>query len=114
MPFYTFKHPKKERYIEIFQHMDESHEYFEDGHQWERVFHSPNAAVCTRLDGSEGNFRTYFDNKKGTIGDAWDASREASEKRKKEMGHDPVKENYFKEYSKKRRGLKHPDQRGEV
>lgn len=114
MPFYIFKHPKKERYKEIFQNMEDEHQYTEDGVQWERVFSVPNAAINSRLDGSEANFRSYFDNKKGTIGDAWDASQEASEKRKKEMGHDPVKEQYYKDYSKKRNGLKHPDQIGGV
>ncbi len=40
----------------------------------------------------------------------WDASKEASEKRDKITGKDPTKEKYFKNYSKKRKGMKHPDQ----
>ena len=48
----------------------------------------------------------YTKNKKGTLGDLWDASREASEKRIKKYGKDPVKEKHFKKF-KKEKGIKH-------
>ena len=38
----------------------------------------------------------------------WDRSKELSEKRKEKEGRDPVQQQYFKDYSKKRKGVKHP------
>jgi hypothetical protein len=50
-------------------------------------------------------------NKPGTIGDLWDRSAELSAKRAdKNGGIDPVKEQYFKDYSEKRNGQKHQEQ----
>ena len=43
-----------------------------------------------------------------TIGQLWDESKVLSEKRAKVGGKDPVKEKYFKNYKKRRRGIKHP------
>jgi hypothetical protein len=49
-------------------------------------------------------------NKKGTMGDLFDQSKELSEARKKiHGGKDPVKQKYWKEWSKKRKGKKHPE-----
>ena len=42
-----------------------------------------------------------------TVGDMWDLSKDMSEKRAKKAGKDPVKEKYFKDYEKKRKGVKH-------
>jgi hypothetical protein len=42
------------------------------------------------------------------MGDLWDRSAELSAKRKDKMGKDPVKEKYFENWSKKRKGKKHP------
>ena len=48
-----------------------------------------------------------FSGKKNlTIGDMWDISREASQKREKLIGKDPVKEKSDQEYSKARKGRK--------
>lgn len=108
MPLYSYKHPEKEEYIEIVQTMNEEHVYVdEQGIQWQRVFLIPNAAISSKIDGSQENFNSYFDNKKGTLGDAFDASKEAAEKRTKIYGHDPVQKEFFKDYSAKRKGLKH-------
>ena len=41
-----------------------------------------------------------------------DQSRELSQKRKDKLGYDPVQQKYFKEYSKKRNGIKHYLDRG--
>ena len=45
------------------------------------------------------------------MGDLWDASREASAKRKEAYGTDKVKEKYLKKYSEERKGLKHPTEK---
>ena len=45
---------------------------------------------------------------KGTLGDIWDQSAIASEKRTKQRGEDPVRKQFFKDYSAKRKGGKHP------
>ena len=47
---------------------------------------------------------------KGTLGDMMDRSAEMSQKRADECGGvDPVKESYYKDYAKKRKGTPHPD-----
>jgi|TARA_R100000808_G_C2097551_1_gene115747 hypothetical protein len=113
MPLYLFQHPKTEEVIEVIQKMTEPHVYTdEEGTKWNRIFTSPNASIDTQNDGTHEGFMKYTQNKKGTIGELWDASREASEKRNQEQGHDPVKEKHMKNYSKKRRGMKHKDSGG--
>ena len=50
-------------------------------------------------------------NKKGSLGDVMDYSKELSEARsEKNGGIDPVKEKHYKEYSAKRKGAKHIDE----
>ena len=107
MPLYVFKHPKTGEQIEIVQKMDEEHIYIDkNGLKWERIWSIPNASTDSQIDGSKENFMEYTKNKKGTLGDLWDASREASEKRIKKYGKDPVKEKHFKKF-KKEKGIKH-------
>ena len=108
MPIYLFKHPDTNETVEVVQKMLETHAYIDDkGTEWERVWVNPNAGVNCKLDGSVESFMKYTENKKGTMGDIWDASKEASEIRESKGDKDKVKEKYFKEYSEKRRGLKH-------
>ena len=47
--------------------------------------------------------------KKGTLGDMMDLSKELSEKRENLSGKDKVRDNYFKNYSEKRKGMKHKE-----
>ena len=108
MPIYTFENPKTGEVIEVIQKMSDPHAYIDEvGVEWRRVWHSPNASIDAEMDGSKESFLKHISNKKGTYGDVMDASREASEARVKKYGRDPVKEKYFKEYSKKRNGMKH-------
>ena len=51
--------------------------------------------------------KTYYSDYELDLGDAFDASKEAAEKRTKIYGHDPVQKEFFKDYSAKRKGLKH-------
>ena len=107
MPIYTFENPKTGEVKEVLQRMQDAHEYKEEGDVWRRVWTSPNASTDAEIDGSKENFLKHISNKHGTYGDVMDASREASEARIKKYGRDPVKEKYFKDYSAKRKGMKH-------
>ena len=108
MPIYLFKNPETEEVIEVLQSMKEEHKYTDsNGLEWDRVFTSPNAAVDCSQDGSMESFMKYTKDKKGTMGEIWEASREASQIRENREGKDTVKKEHFKKYSKKRRGMKH-------
>ena len=110
MPVYLFKSPKTQEVIEVVQKMTESHVYVdEDGLEWQRIFLNPNMSVDSENDGTEEGFLRYTSNRKGTLGDIWDASREASEKRKQATGHDAVQEKYHEDFSKKRKGKLAPE-----
>ena len=110
MPIYIYKHPDHEEYEEVFQGMNDEHVYEEDGVKWERVFLAPNASVDSDIDPfSSQQFIDATYNKKGSYGDILDYSKEQSEKRAAQNGgSDPVKQKYFDDYSKERRGAKHP------
>jgi len=113
MPLYVFKHPEEEVVVEIIQKMEETHVFVDDeGTEWERVWDTPNTSVDTnQLDGSKESFMKYTENRKGTLGDLWDASRECSEKRIQRDGKDHVKEKFFKEY-KEKNNVKHMKDNG--
>ena len=110
MPIYVYKHPDHEEYEEVFQGMNDEHVYEKGGVKWERVFLAPNASVDSEID--PFNNRHFIDataNKKGSMGDMMDMSKELSEKRAAQRdGVDPVKQKYFDNYSKERKGAKHP------
>jgi hypothetical protein len=112
MPIYVYKHPDHEEYEEVFQGMNDEHVYEKDGVKWNRVFLAPNASVDSEID--PFNNRHFIDataNKKGSMGDMMDMSKELSEKRAAQRGGvDPVKQKYFDNYSKERRGAKHPQE----
>lgn len=113
MPIYIYKHPESEQYEEVFQGMNDKHVYFDsDGLEWKRVFTIPNASIDSQIDPySSKEFIQKTENKKGTIGDMMDYSKELSHNRaEKNGGLDPVKEKYYKDYSDKRKGAKHVDQ----
>lgn len=110
MPEYIYENPETGEIVTVFQKIDDDHEYSKDGLQYGRVFTVPNASIDSDLSSlSEEAFVRATANKKGTLGDLWDASKEASLKREQIHGRDPVKEKYFKKYSEKRKGSKHKD-----
>ena len=97
MPEYLYKDPETGEEVSIYQGINEKHKYSADGKEFERVFTVPNASIDTNIDPmSEKDFVEKTRNKKGTLGEMWDASKEASEKRDKITGKDPTKEKYFK------------------
>ena len=113
MPIYIFQNPITQEVIEIQQRAKDEHKYTdENGLEWSRVFTVPNASVpnMTRIDaGSEKDFMAKTQGSGGTYGDLFDLSKELSEKRKSQSadGKDPVEQKFFKNYSNKRKGLKH-------
>lgn len=112
MPIYLFSNPKNEdEVIEIIMSVHEKHEYSKDGVKWNRVFTKPNAAIDTKWDANSPQdfVEKSAKYKGGTVKDLWDKSAELSAKREKEKGKDPVKEQYYKEYSKKHMGKDHPE-----
>ena len=110
MPTYLFIHPDTEEEKEVFQKIGEPHFYVdEQGIEWKRIFTAPNVAFDTQTDPfSKKDFQRQTD-KKGNLGDLYDQAREAAAKRKEKLGHDPVQEKWFKDYSKQRNGKKHPN-----
>jgi hypothetical protein len=111
MPQYLYQNPKTQKVIALTQSVNDTHEYYdEDGIKWDRIFTPPELNTQGSLDMNctPQQFSDYTKNKKGTIGDLWDRSAELSSKREKVYGKDPVKNKYFKDWSKKRKGKKHP------
>lgn len=115
MPLYTYHNTETNEYRDILQTMNEPHVYngeFGDEDCWVRVFHSPNAAIDSKIDPFSGNdFVRKSYSKKGTMGDLMDRSAELSQQRAEIAGGvDPVKEKYFQDYSAARGGKKHIEQ----
>jgi hypothetical protein len=109
MPQYLYRNPKTGETKEVVQSIHDKHEYSEDGINWERVFLVPQAATDTKIDPmSARDFIEKTGRKKGTMGDMFDMSKEASLKRKDKMGKDPLKEKHLEDWSKKRKGRKPP------
>ena len=115
MPTYIFEHPENGEIIEVVQKIKDFHIYIDvDGTEWRRIFTAPNMSVDSDIDPfSSKDFAEKTKNKSQNLGDLWDRSRELSEKRKKALGHDPVKKKYFKDYTKKRKGMRHPKDKSE-
>lgn len=109
MPIYLFQNPKTGKIKEIVQPMNIDHVYSEAGIKWERIFTIPQASIDTEIDAfSEDSFKKKTAGKKETIGDLMDRSKELSEKRQSIAGTDPVQNKFFEDYSKTRKGKKHP------
>jgi hypothetical protein len=114
MPVYIYHNTETNEFCEIVQRMNEPHEYFgKDGGEssWKRVFTSPNASIDSHVDPfSSKQFVDKTQNKKGTYGDLLDRSAELSAKRSEIIGGiDPVKQKYYENYSKTRKGAVHQD-----
>ena len=113
MPIYLYEHPETEKVIEIIQSMNDEHIYVdEEGLEWKRVFLSSQLKTEASIDPwSDTDFVEKTRNTKGSYGDMLDRSAELSNKRAEQNGGvDPVKQKYYKDYSKKRGGAKHPQE----
>jgi hypothetical protein len=114
MPIYSFQHPDTGETKDVQQRMKEDHVYLDkNGVKWNRVFTSPHTCIPLGVNpNSSDDFVARTKDLKGTsVGEMWDLSKELSDKRKHERGDgtDPVQSKYFKDYSTKRKGLKHQD-----
>ena len=111
MPLYIFINPETGEEKEVLQKMSEPHVYVdEDGLEWRREFVSPNAAIGMNHDPFSSNdfMEKTRDSDGKNVGDLMDRAEEDSQKRaSKNGGVDPIKQKYFKNYSKRRKGKKH-------
>ncbi len=106
MPEYIYENPETGEQVTVWQSIHEDHSYEINGVSYNRVYTIPNASIDTKIDPhSQKDFR---EKAKGTIGELWDQSAEASAKRAERHGEDPVKKKFFADYSKQRGGAKHP------
>ena len=112
MPIYQFQNEKTGEKIDVVMSVHDTHEYVDKtGYKWQRVWTVPNAAVDTVVDPFNSKDFVNKTTKKGSVGDLWDLSAELSHKRAEKTGtSDAVKENYYKNYSRKRKNLKHQTQ----
>jgi hypothetical protein len=115
MPIYVYRNKITDKQVEIIQSIAEQHVYHgssgDESGQWERVFTVPQMSVDAKVDPhDEKKFARQTSTKKETLGDIFDRSKEASDKREQKDGRDPIKEKFYENYSKRRPGHKHPDQ----
>ncbi len=116
MPQYVFERVDKPSVTtEFFHHMNDAPSVGKvvtvEGVQWKRIFTRPQAAFDTKCDPYSAKDFVKATNKKGDVGGLWDRSKEMSLKRAdKEGGEDPVRNKFFENYSRRRKGKKHPEQ----
>lgn len=87
-----------------------------DGQKWKRQMVASQLAVAGLKPIDPHSPKQFVEKTgamKGTVGDMWDLSKELSEKRAAKDGTDKVKETYYKNYSKNRRGTPHMKQLAE-
>ena len=111
MPLYPFRHPDTGEIKDIFFHMDDDKTYSdEDGVKWIREFPSPQLNTQGSIDPWNNADFVNKTNKQGTMGDLLDRSADLSRQRADQNGGvDPLKEKYYENYAKKRKGQQHPD-----
>ena len=112
MPFYIFINPDTGEEKEVQQRMTEPHVYIdENGLEWQRVFTSHQVCGGINHDPFKADHfveKSRYSNS-ATYGELVDRAKEDSHKRAdKNGGVDPIKSKWFKTYSAKRKGKKHP------
>lgn len=89
----------------------------DEGMEWKRVYEVPNMGVDTKANPfSAADYVRNTGSKKGTFGDLVDYSAEQAAKRAEKAGgpeHDKVKQQFYKDWSKKRPGQTHPEKKKE-
>jgi methyl-accepting chemotaxis protein len=106
MPVYCYIDDETGDIHEVVQGMNDLHEYYYNGKKLRRIYFAPNASIDTNVS-SENSFIEKTAKMRGTVGDIQDYSRELSEKRG--GFNDPIRQQYYKNYSSKRKGVKHPE-----
>lgn len=116
MPVYDFIHVRTGKVESVYLTMDAPKVYAgANGKQkgkWKRLWSKPEASTDTRIDPhSQKDFVRATGKGKGKMGDLWDRAAELSHERaSRNGGVDPIKEGFYKEYSKRHKGTKHPEQ----
>ena len=110
MPIYTFYNEKTNEYKDLFQAMNDIHEYIDEtGYKWQRIWHKPQACIDSKF--SPWNQSKFVEKtaKPGKMKDIYDRSRELSERRKQESGDgiDPISVKAREKYSAERHGKKY-------
>lgn len=110
MPIYLFENPATNEIVEVIQRMNDDHVFIdENGISYKRIYTIPNSSIDSKIDAfSSKDFAQKTGNKKGTIGDLFEKSKELSEKRGG-ASCDPVLKKYFSSYEKEN-GVKHSSQ----
>lgn len=116
MPIFLYSNPKTNKVIEVIQSVHDKHEYIDkNGLKWQREFTIPHMSIdAVNIDPFNSKDYVKATNKKGTIGDLMDRSKELSIKREEKAGIDDLKETHYKNYSKRRNGRVHPTKRAEI
>tara|TARA_X000001036_G_C20537368_1_gene748822 strand:+ start:359 stop:739 length:381 start_codon:yes stop_codon:yes gene_type:complete len=111
MPLYTFSHPRTGELKDVFFNMnDEKFFTDEDGVEWNREYSSPELNATGSTDAWNSKQFVEKTGKGGKLGDMLDMSADLSKERASQNGGvDPLKEKYYKKYSKERNGAIHPD-----
>jgi hypothetical protein len=107
-------HPKTEETVDIFFHMSDDKSYIDkNGTEWIRQYYSPELNTTGKTDPwNSKQFVEKTGRGVGKVGDMLDLSKEMSRERASENGGiDPVKEKYYKNYSKERNGALHEDKK---
>lgn len=119
MPLYLYENKETKEVVEVFQGMNDIHEYngkdeTENG-LWRRVYVNPGLSFDTKMDAFDSkSFVASTVNKNDTYGDLQNRAAEASEIRaQKNGGVDPIKEKYYNDYKKKTNGKLHPQEQKE-
>ena len=105
---YLFENPATGEIKEIYQSINDKHEYSEGKVTFKRVFTTSQLSNNTQIDPySMKEFTGKSRDKNYTYGEMIDRSGELSEKRASKDGKDKLKEAYFENYAKRRRGIRH-------
>ena len=113
MPLYCFSNPKTGEVRDVFFHMNDEKVYIDDdGLEWNREYFSPELNTNGTVDPWDSKSFVDKTRNKGTMGDLLDRSADLSKERASQNGGvDPVKEKYYKNYSKNRNGAIHEDKK---
>jgi|DEB0MinimDraft_4_1074332.scaffolds.fasta_scaffold37214_3 hypothetical protein len=107
MPLYSYIDDETGEVFDIIQTMSEDHSFFNpsNGNKCRRLWTVPNASVDSVSKINPFDTRGLAEKAgqmKGTMGDMFDMSREASLEREHKSGaEDPVKRKFFKDYERK-------------
>ena len=113
MALYLFVHPITGETKEVVQAMNDEHVYIDEhGVKWNREFTKPTAAVDTKINPFDSkDFVEKTRNKRGTVGDLFDQSKDLSIQRQDKDGVDKISEKHMADWSKRRKGKLHPEVR---